>query len=1356
MLDAMNRLTPTQELSAARRARWALGVQILLFAFLVATVVIYVAALALAVRWRQRPFLGGLLEPTLAFNDVGASGEAMWPVFVQAGVQPGDQLIAVNGVPVPTDQRLAEALGQYRPGETVTITFERADGSRQDKPITLTRFPTRDLITFFVVPYLIGLVYLGIGWWVFRFRRGEAAGRAFALFCAMVAVALGGLFDVYTTHALAWLWTVSLAFAAAALVTLGLVFPQAVNFVQKWPSLRLVSYPVALGLSAYALYTLYAPGLDARAYILGWRYEYFFMGASILFFFGMLIYRWRFSPSPIAREQSRVILIGSLVAFSLLLYWVAQLVIGIAAPFNAALTLPPLVLFPASVAYAILRYRLLDTDALIRQGLVYAGLSVITIVGYSLMLTGAGLLVGETLRFNNPVILAVAVFLLAAVFAPLRERLQRLVDATFFRGSRAYAQRLEQFGRALTRAAGLDDIIRALNEQIDGALKPAHIHLFLRDPATGEFAAYAESGQRPKTDVRFAADGPLAASLGSERAALILIPDQPLPDHLLRDRVRLAVLGSALYVPLPGKAGLSGWLAVGPKLSGEPISRDDLRFVESLADQSALAVERATVISDLERRVKELNVLSQMAQAVNFTISYDDLLELVYAQTSKIVDTRNFYILLKDARGAAFNFAFYVENNERLAEEENKAWPPNRGLVSEVLRIGQPIRTDDYPAECRRRNVVPGPKPFRAWLGVPLNAGAETIGVMCAGSYDPNQTFTEDELKIVWAVADQAASAIVRARLFQQTEQRARQLATLNEVSTTMSSTLELDPLLQRIIQSSADILACEAGSLFLIDEETGEYVFRVAVGPVGQNLVGMRIAPGKGFVGEAIESGKALIVNDVQNDPRWFKGADAASGFITRALMVVPLRYQGRPIGAVEVINKKDGTPFGEEDQNLLTAFSGQAAVAIQNARLFTMTDQALAERVDELSAMQRIDRELNTTLDVQRVMGITLNWAMKQTRASAGLVGIVGETGIGIVATQGYGADGELLPSKFLPLDKGLLAQVVQTGETTVLHDAPPGPEAQPRLPTTRAQLIIPIKRDQNVVGLIDLESPNPEAFGPRDMDFVTRLMDHANVAITNARLFAEVNAANLAKSEFISFVAHELKTPMTSIRGYTDLLAGSAVGPINDMQRQFLGTIRGNVDRMATLVSDLADIARIESGRLRLEPKSIPLQPVIDDVIHTTQALIDAKKQTLRQEIEPNLPHIRADYTRTAQILTNLVSNAYKYTSEGGEILIRVAREENRWDPDGAPEVLHISVKDTGIGIAPEDQKKLFQKFFRAEDRLAREMAPGTGLGLNIVKNLVELQGGRIWFESEFRKGSTFHFTLPIAPADEAVAA
>jgi signal transduction histidine kinase len=198
---------------------------------------------------------------------------------------------------------------------------------------------------------------------------------------------------------------------------------------------------------------------------------------------------------------------------------------------------------------------------------------------------------------------------------------------------------------------------------------------------------------------------------------------------------------------------------------------------------------------------------------------------------------------------------------------------------------------------------------------------------------------------------------------------------------------------------------------------------------------------------------------------------------------------------------------------------------------------------------------------------------------------------------------------------------------------------------------------------------------------------------------------------------------------------------------MQNNFLNTIKSNVERMSTLVSDLNDNSKIEAGRLRLEYKATDVAVLVDEVVRSIKRQVEDKKQILDVVLSENLPHMWSDRIRVSQVLTNLVSNAYKYTPEGGLVQVGAEETANQWNPEGAARVIHLWVKDSGIGMSPEDQQKIFQKFFRSDDPKARE-APGTGLGLNITKSLVEMQGGRIWFESEFRKGTTFHFTIPVA--------
>jgi signal transduction histidine kinase len=322
--------------------------------------------------------------------------------------------------------------------------------------------------------------------------------------------------------------------------------------------------------------------------------------------------------------------------------------------------------------------------------------------------------------------------------------------------------------------------------------------------------------------------------------------------------------------------------------------------------------------------------------------------------------------------------------------------------------------------------------------------------------------------------------------------------------------------------------------------------------------------------------------------------------------------------------------------------------------------------------------------------------------------------------------------------------MRSAVETGQPQriALDERTPG-----LLAGAHTQTVIPIRRETAVIGLIVMESRQVEPQSGEPLTFLTRLSDHAAIAIANAQLYQEVQDANDAKSEFVSFVAHELKNPMTSIKGYTELLAKGAVGSITDMQANFLATIHSNVERMSTLVSDLNDNSKIEAGRLRLDFKAIELAGVVDEVMRSTKRQMEDKKQSTNLQIPSKLPQIWADPIRLAQIIVNLVSNANKYTPESGVITIGAEKSANQWDPAGAAEVVHIWVKDNGIGISLEDQKKIFQKFFRSDDSKARE-SPGTGLGLNITRSLIEMMGGRVWFESEFRQGTTFHFTVPVA--------
>jgi len=1067
---------------------------------------------------------------------------------------------------------------------------------------------------------------------------------------------------------------------------------------------------------------------------------YFFDAFAILFHLGMTIYRGTAAQSPVVKSQARVVLIGILFSLGPIGIWLVLFPFGIV-NFSPYLFLF-LILFPLTIGYSILRYRLVRTDIWLRQGVVYSILTIAAVLGYAVIVSGISLIFKTVMPTDNPFIIGGLIFFLAVALDPFRKIVLNLVDSTFFRGQQVYNQKLRDFSHQMTSVLDIQNVGRILREQIMDTLAPEYVHIYTFDPINDQYVSLMDIDGRPSSDVRFSTKSALVNYFANENIPLYL-DGATLPADLKAEETRMNLLGAKLFIGLAGKDGPTGWLALGQRLSGQPYTPQDLTFLENLADQSSVAIGRVQTVANLERRIQEMNALTRVSQGVNITLTFDDVMELIFAQTGQIIPASEFHVTLYSKAGDYYYYAFCVEDRERLEERETIPLPVNLGLGQEVTRKGRPILTQDYLRECQARNVNPSFQDVFTWMGVPLNAGAETIGSLGIGSRDANVTYSRAQLDLLQAIADQTAGAIVKARLLQETQQRAYQLSTLNDLTRQLTSTLELEPLLHNILENAVSILNCEAGSLFLVDEQTDDLIFKVTVGPpTSADLIGQRVPAGSGIVGQAAKERVPVVENQAQDSPTRFAAADQQTGFTSKSLLAVPLLFKDRVIGVIEVINRMDGLPFIEDDQTLLSAFAGQAAVAIENARLYTLTDQKLAARVEELSVMQRIDRELNASLEVDRAMRITLEWALRQSKAEAGLIGILADDNLRVMAEQGFDDLEERYKDGLLPLDMPTAQSAVETSQSQQVSLQ--SDDEVSILPGAHTQIVIPIRREAGVIGLLFLESVSDSQ---QDIAFLNRLSDHAAIAISNAQLYDEVQQANDAKSEFVSFVAHELKNPMTSIKGYTELLSGGAVGSINEMQTNFLHTIHANVERMSTLVSDLNDNSKIEAGRLRLDYTAVNVSDVVDEVIRSTSRQIEEKKQEIQVQVPNSLPNIWVDKTRVSQVLTNLISNAYKYTPEGGKIIAGAEMTVNQWDPEGAEQVVHIWVKDDGIGISQEDQHKIFSKFFRAEDEKAREV-PGTGLGLNITKSLVEMQGGKIWFESEYREGTTFHFTVPVA--------
>ena len=1200
--------------------------------------------------------------------------------------------------------------------------------------------PDGDLIPFFL-SIVVGLVYLASGFWVLFIRWNDDVGSYLGAFLAVMSLVMmtSPVFVMPVDDSLAGLFrimgAIGCAISSFMIICLSFVFPRKDAIVEK----NNVFMLLPLGI-IFTQFCVLAIKLNITTPIFAGS-QYIILVFGILFFMFWVFFRKMPMVSIVEKDQGVVILTASSIAFTPAIIFLIGIFLNIYYLYSPYALLLALV-FPLLVDVSLTRTRLLSSSYVLQTTMVYSILFVILSGGYALIVSGLALMFSTLLPANNPLIIGLIIFILALVFDPLRQLLRNSIDRMFFRGEKAYQESLKNFNGDLTKVVGLLEIIKVVRRYITQSLLPARIHIYIYDPLSEQFVATLDEQGELTSDLRFAGNSQLVQHLSNSKAPLIISTDD-IPVDLSADVTRLNLLNVVVLIPLSSQGKLSGWTALGKPGSGEIYSARDISFIQSVCDQAALAIERAQVVANLEDRVREMNVLARVSQGINITLMLDDILELIYAQATQIISADDFHIMLHDERTRDLIEIFYVQDNDRMPQFENQL-VPIRILEQEVIRLRRPIVTPDYARECQTRGIPVTKTGIYAWMGVPLNAGAGTIGVLSLAKRDLNVSYTLQQLTLLQSIADQAAGAIVKARLLEETQRRAKHLQSLNEVSRQLTSTLELDPLLKNILQSATDILNCEAGSLMMVDENTDDLVFRVTIGPVAQSLLNTRLPKTAGLSGKAISTKQPVMVNDVQSSDEWLSNYDKETGFTTRSVLVVPLQVMDRMMGVIEVINKQDFTPFSIDDQELLTAFAAQAGIAIENARLYQMTDRELAERVDELSVLQRIGRELNTSLDTQKAMKITLDWAKRQSKAAVGLLGIVKDGEITIMSRQGVLGEPMNEPEVALPPDSPGVQAAIDSGmpQRVLLNQTHPG-----LVPGLASRVVIPIRRETNTIGILILEFNRVDLISDNDLNFLLRLSDQASIAIANAQLYDAVQSANLAKSEFVSFVSHELKNPMTSIKGYSELIAAGAVGPINDAQANFLGTIRSNVERMSTLVSDLADISRIEADRLRLDFKAQNPKEMLDEVMRSLRKQFDEKNIDVTIEFPDQTPQIWADRTRIIQIITNLLSNACKYTPGNGTVFVIAEATPNLWDPNGAPEVVHIAVRDTGIGINEEDQRKIFQKFFRSEDPKTRE-APGTGLGLSITKSLVEKQGGKIWFESEFRKGTTFHFTIPVS--------
>jgi PAS domain S-box-containing protein len=589
----------------------------LMFFLLAITVAAFVVAQILAWKWARTPFPGTMLEPTLLISPMESKGWAR--LQLDPPLEEHLHLIAIDDLAVKRQRDVAAILSEHEVGGTVQLTVVDRDGQRRQAQITLAPFPLKDIIRFFLLPYLSGLAYLGIGTWVYWVQGWGRTGQVFVGLCVSVALIMGLLFEINTTHLTAILWCVAVPMAAATAMHLALIFPQEPDFVKRFPALCLLPYLPAALFAARAISSVYDTS-QPWAYIDRWFASYIFAAIGIFFLLAMLAYRLIRPPSPLVRQQSRIILLGATLSFLPVVPWIVLVVGGRIVPFATHIYALLFTLFPLSIAYAILRYRLLDVDRLLSQGVSYGALTFLVVATYFVLVNTLSQILA--INTNDPLILSLFVLGLILIFNPLRNWIQHLVNRVFFRETADYHTALQDFSRELTQTLDLNAVSKEVAKQIEETLHPSRQWLCLYDEDVGDFVGQPIGvGQHTAFPVSFSPSGVLARWLRDHQECLYLPADQGLPEHLADEWVQMGALGAVIYVSLRMRERLIGWLAIGPKRSGQPHHSADLAFLRALADQSALAIENARLFTSVRRNLAAITEMKNLMDDVFSSIA---------------------------------------------------------------------------------------------------------------------------------------------------------------------------------------------------------------------------------------------------------------------------------------------------------------------------------------------------------------------------------------------------------------------------------------------------------------------------------------------------------------------------------------------------------------------------------------------------------------------------------------------------------------------------------------------------------------------------------------------------------------
>jgi len=796
-----------------------------------------------------------------------------------------------------------------------------------------------------------------------------------------------------------------------------------------------------------------------------------------------------------------------------------------------------------------------------------------------------------------------------------------------------------------------------------------------------------------------------------------------------------------------------------------PFTDKQIALLKTFADQAVIAIENVRLFQELQVRNRDLTEALEQQTATSeilrvISSSPTDLqpvLDVVAENAARLCDSSDAQIYRVEGDMVRKVASYGVTS---LVLEVGETRPISRGsgsgraiLNREAVHIPDMMaeREEDYPDVWRSHQRIG----IRTALAVPLLREGVSVGAITIRRTEV-RPFSEKQIALLKTFADQAVIAIENVRLFQElTEALEQQTATSEILGVIASSPTDIQPVLDVVAENAARLCDATDAVIHRIDGDKLRTVANYGPLPGRGDLELLPID--RDFIpGRAIIDRRTLHIHDLAALPEDDLRARFTRTLGVRTVLATPLLREGIPIGTIH-IRRMEVRPFSDKQIKLLETFADQAVIAIENVRLFQELEERtrdLARSVGELRALGEVGQAVSSTLDLPTVLSTIVGHAVQLSGTSGGVIYEYDEAAQEFHLRTSYQLEKEVVEAlQVTPVRPGQGA----TGQTATVR-APvqvpdileereyTGTRVRPMLARLgyRSVLAVPLLREERIMGALTVWRKEAGSFADEVVNLLQTFATQSALAIQNARLFREIEdksreieAANRHKSEFLANMSHELRTPLNAIIGFSEVLGERMFGELNEKQAEYTEDILSSGRHLLSLINDILDLSKVEAGRMELELTKFDMSMAIDNALTLIRERATRHGIRLHHSVDERVGEFTGDERKIKQILLNLLSNAVKFTSEGGRVDVDAVR---------AAETVEISVSDTGIGIAPEDQEAIFEEFRQVGTDYAHKRE-GTGLGLTLTRKFVELHGGKIWVESELGKGSTFTFTLPL---------